>query len=75
MSRTYTLATINYVPGGKAEALYADGKLIKQAEDGALSTFEVLDAIQFDNISVRVDYIEAKPFDNDWPESLEDVPR
>lgn len=74
MSRTYTVTTIDFGEGYKSEALYADGRLIKQAEDGALSTTEVLEAIAFDNIAIRVEYVEAKPFDEDWPDRLESVP-
>jgi hypothetical protein len=75
-----TLATVDYGSQERYEALYADGVLLKRADDGPLSAAEVLEAIATTNIAVQVAYVEVDPdFDQEvisnegWPERLADV--
>lgn len=75
-----TLATVDYGPQERYEALYLDGVLLKAAEDEKFCAADVLEVLATHNIAVRVAYVdvdhgydEAVISDDGWPKALADV--
>jgi hypothetical protein len=80
MSGVITLATVDYGPQERHEALYLDGVLLKAAEDEKFCAADVLEVLATHNITVRVAYVDVDlGYDQDvisgdgWPEALADV--